>query len=144
MTQVLQGFGHLGACYFIALLRDFVTDTPHHYTGVIAVGQYQIGNVLLPPLIKETGITILTLRIFPHVEALGHHHHTQRIANIHLHLTGHIVRCTNCIATHRLHHLDLSDKCTLVDGGTQRTKVVMQANTLNFARYAIKLETTIL
>ena len=54
------------------------------------------------------------------------------------------MRSTDGIATHILHHLDLTDESSLVDGSSQGTKIVMQTNTLDFSRNAVELETTFL
>ena len=98
------------------LFGNLITYRPHDDGGMVAVGQHQVLNVLLPPVVEETGIAVLALRIDPHVETLGHHHHTERVAEVHLHLRGHIMRGTDSVATHVLHGLDLTDEGTLVDG----------------------------
>ena len=72
----------------------------------------------MPPVVEETRITILALGIDPHVETLGHDHHTERVAEIHLHLTRHIVRGADGVAAHILQRFDLTDKGTLVDSST--------------------------
>ena len=48
------------------------------------------------------------------------------------------------IASHFLHGLDLADEGSLVFGGSERTEVVVEANSLNLARDAIELESTFL
>ena len=105
---------------------------------------YQIGDILIAPLLEELGITILALRINPHIETLCHHHHTEGIADFHLHGRRHVVGCTDGVATHLLHHLDLTDKGCLVLCSAQWTEVVVQTDTLQFAGNAIELETIIL
>ena len=67
------------------LLRNLVTYRPHHNRRVIAVIEHEVSNILLSPLAEEAGIAVLAFRIEPHVERLGHHHHTHRVANLHLH-----------------------------------------------------------
>ena len=52
--------------------------------------------------------------------------------------------CTNGVATHLLHRLDLADECRLVFSSSQRTEVVVQADALDFSGNAIELETIIL
>ena len=64
------------------LLQHLVTDRPHQYTGMITVAQYQIGEVTLMPLIKETGIVSCRLLPSPHVKRLIHHDNTHRIAHV--------------------------------------------------------------
>ena len=105
---------------------------------------HQIGDILIAPLLEELGVAVLALRINPHIETLCHHHHTEGIADFHLHGRRHIVGCTDGVATHLLHHLDLTDKGCLVFCCSQWTEVVVQTDTLQFAGNAIELETIIL
>ena len=74
VAETLQADADLSA-YLAVLLRNFVADRPHHDGGVVAVGLHQIGDVLLGPLVEETGIAVLAFGVLPHVETLGHHHH---------------------------------------------------------------------
>ena len=50
------------------------------------MGHDEVGEVFIGPLAEETRITVFAFGIDPHVETLGHDHHTQRIADIHLQL----------------------------------------------------------
>ena len=143
MTELLQMLGDLYTL-LTPLLRNLVTDTPHHDARMVAVVLYQIGDILIAPLLEELGIAVLALRINPHIETLCHHHHTERIADFHLQGRRHVVGSTDGIATHLLHHLDLTDEGSLVLCCAQRTEVVVQADTLQFAGNAIELETIIL
>ena len=51
---------------------------------------------------------------------------------------------TDGVATHLLHRLDLTDERRLVLCCSQRTEVVMEADTLNLSGDAIELEAIIL
>ena len=104
------------------------------------MGTHQGLDVAVAPLLEEAGVAVLALGVDPHVERLGHDHHAQRVANLHLHLARHVVRCTDGIAAHVFHGLHLADEGGLVDGSTQRPEVVVQADALQFARLAIQLE----
>ena len=143
MTEVLQTLSNLHTL-LAPLLRNLVTDAPHDDARMVAVVLYQIGDILVAPLLEELGVTVLALRINPHIEALCHHHHTEGITDFHLHGRWHIVSCADGVATHLLHHLDLTDESSLVFCCTQWTEVVVQADTLQFAGNAIKLETIFL
>ena len=105
---------------------------------------YQIGDILIAPLLEELGIAVLAFRINPHIETLCHDHHTEGIAEFHLHGRRHVVGSTDGVATHLLHHLDLTDKSCLVLCCTQWTEVVVQTDTLQLSGNAIELETIIL
>ena len=59
------------------LLRNLVTHAPHHDTWMQAVGTNKVLDVTVAPLVEETGIAVLALRINPHVKALCHDHHTE-------------------------------------------------------------------
>ncbi len=111
---------------------------------MVAVVLHQVGDILVAPLLEELGVAILALRINPHIEALCHYHHTEGIADFHLHGRRHVVGCTDGVATHLLHRLDLADEGRLVLCCSQWTEVVVQADALNFAGDAIELETIIL
>lgn len=143
MTEVLQMLGYLHT-FLAPLLRNLVTDAPHDDARMVAVVFHQIGDILIAPLLEELGVAVLALRINPHIETLCHDHHTEGIADFHLHGRRHVVGSTDGIATHLLHHLDLTDKGCLVLSCSQRTEVVMQADTLDFAGDAIELKTIIL
>ena len=52
--------------------------------------------------------------------------------------------CTDGVAAHLLHRLDLADECRLVFSSSQRTEVVVQTDTLDLSGDAIELETIIL
>ena len=52
--------------------------------------------------------------------------------------------CTDGIAAHLLHHLDLADKSSLVLGSSKRTKVMMQTYAFYLSGYAIELESFLL
>ncbi len=95
---------------------------------MIAVVLYQIGDILIAPLLEELGIAVLAFRINPHIETLCHHHYTEGIADFHLHGRRHVVGSTDGVATHLLHHLDLTDESCLVFCCTQRTEFVVQTD----------------
>ena len=76
VADVLQVAGYL-APFLAPLLRNLVAYRPHHDGGVITVSQHEVRHIPVAPLLEETGIAVLALRIDPHVEALRHHHHTQ-------------------------------------------------------------------
>ena len=54
------------------------------------------------------------------------------------------MRRTDGVAAHVLHHLDLTDKGSLVDGGAKRTEVMVQTDSLDLTGDTIELETTLL
>ena len=143
MTDILQMLGYLHTL-LAPLLRNLVTDAPHHDARMVAMVFHQIGDILIAPLLEELGVAVLALRINPHIEALCHDHHTEGIAEFHLQGRRHIVGGTDGIATHLLHHLDLADEGSLVLCSAQWTEVVVQTNALNLSGDAIELETIIL
>ena len=140
VTESLQLFGYLPA-FLAPLFRNFITNRPHHNTRVVAMVQHQVGDILQRPFLEETRITVLALGINPHIKALCHHHHTHRVANLHLPRRRHVMSRTDSVATHLLQHTNLSDEGSLVDGSAQRTQVVMQTNTLQFPCLSVQLET---
>jgi len=143
MTDILQMLGYLHTL-LAPLLRNLVTDTPHNDARMIAVVLYQIGDILIAPLLEELGVAVLAFRINPHIETLSHYHHTEGIAEFHLHGRRHVVGCTDSVATHLLHRLNLADESCLVLCSSQRTEVVVQTDTFQFTGNAIELETIFL
>ena len=143
MTEVLQTLGNLHTL-LAPLLRNLVTDAPHNDARMVAVVLYQIGDILVAPLLEELGVAVLALRINPHIEALCHDHHTEGITDFHLHGRRHVVGCTDGVATHLLHHLNLADKGSLVLCCSQWTEVVVQTDALDLTGNAIELESMVL
>ena len=143
VAEILQILRELTASG-VVLFRNLVTYRPHDDGRMVAVGQHEVLDILLPPLLEETGVAVLALGVDPHVEALGHHHHTEGVAEVHLHLRGHVVRGADGVAAHVLQGLDLADEGTLVDGGTQRAEVVMQTDAFYLTCHTVQLETILL
>ena len=143
VAEVLQVGSNLGTL-LAPLLGNLVAYRPHHDTRVAAVGQHQIGDILVGPLTEKACVAVLALRIDPHVEALSHDHHTQRVTDVHLPLARHVMRGAYGVAAHGLHRLDLADKRGLVHGGTERTEIVVQTDTLQLARHTVQLEAAFL
>ena len=106
--------------------------------------QYEVGDVFLRPFLEEAGVAVLALGINPHVETLCHNHHSEAVAQIHLHCRRHIVRGAYGVTSHLFHQFYLAYQCSLVDCGPKRTEVVVQADTLYLASLAVKHETAVL
>ena len=90
MAYILQSSCHLYSTLH-SLLRYLVADTPHDYRRMVAMCLDQILHILVAPFLEEARIAILAFGIYPHVEALCHHHDAHRVADIHLHLARHVV-----------------------------------------------------
>ena len=126
------------------LLGNLVAHAPQDDAGMVAVVEHQVADVLLPPLVPIAAVAVAHLRLLPAVKALGHDHHAQAVADFHLHRRGHVVAGADGIGAHGLHHLNLADEGRLVDGGTQRAQVMVQAHALDLAAHAVELESTLL
>ena len=138
--EVLVALHALG----LPLLGNLVAHAPHDDARMVTVIEHQIADVLLPPLVPIAAVAIAHLGLLPPVKTLGHDHHAQAVADFHLHRRGHIVAGADGIGAHGLHHLNLADQRCLVDGSTQRAKVMVQAHAFNLAALAIELETALL
>ena len=143
MDESLQTDAELTA-HLAALLGNLVADGPHDDAGVVAVGYDEVGDVTVGPLVEEACVAVLALRVAPHVERLGHDHHAQRVADVHLHLARHVVSRADGVAAHVLQNLDLADERGLVDGGTEGTEVMVQTDSAQLARLAVQLEAFLL
>ena len=97
-------------------------------------------DVLVAPVLEEAGVAILALRVNPHVEALCHDHHAQRVAHVHLNLRGVVVRRADGVAAHGLELLDLPYDGRLVDRGAQWAEVMVQADAFYLSALAIEPE----
>ena len=120
MTQALQLNTYLPS-FFAFLFRNLVANRPHHNAGVVTVIQNKVCHIFHGPFLKETGIAVLTLRINPHIERLGHHHHTQRVTNVHLPRGRHIVTGANGVTAHLLQHINLTNQGRLINGSAKRS-----------------------
>ena len=143
VAECLQMFAYLSA-FFAPLLRYLVADAPHHDRRMVAVVAYEVLYVAVSPLLEVQRVAVLAFRVYPHVETLRHHHHTHRVAHLHLPRRRHVVRRAYGIASHVLHRANLTDECRLVYGCAQRTQVVVQAYALYLARLAVQLEAVVL
>ena len=105
--------------------------------------QNEVCNVLFCPFLEESGIAVLAFRVYPHIETLCHHHHSEAVADIHLHCRRHVVRGSDGITSHFLHQLYLAYQCSLVDGSSERSEVVVQADSLYLSRNAVQHESAL-
>ena len=122
------------------LIGYLVAYAPHHDAGVIAVVEQQVGDVLIAPLVEEQRIAVPAFGVAPHVEALGHHHHAQRVAEVHLHGGGHVVRGPYRVASHLLEELYLPDEGGPAYCGAQGPEVVVQADASDLAALPVELK----
>ena len=76
MAEVLQALGYLNAL-LAPLFGYLVAYAPHHDGGMVAMMLHEIDDILVCPFLEEGGIAVLAFGIYPHVETLGHHHHTE-------------------------------------------------------------------
>ena len=134
MADVLQERSHLVA-FGAALGGHFVADAPHHHAGVVAILAEHVHHVPLRPLVEETVVTVLTLGDIPFVERLEHHHEAHLVAELHQLGRGHIVGGADVFEQRQL-----AAEGSHIDGGTQRTKVVMVAHALKLAVLAVEEE----
>ncbi len=105
---------------------------------------HQVFYVAVAPFVEEACVAVFAFGIFPHVETFGHYHHSQRVAYVHLHLRRHVVGRAYGVAAHCLHHLYLAYQRSLVYGGAERTKVVVQTYALELACLSVELESALL
>ena len=101
MADILQEFGYF-ISYRAALRGDFIADTPHHYTGIIAIIVQHIHHITFRPFVEVTVISVFTLGDVPFVERFDHHHKSHFVAQLHQFGSRHIVGSTNGVAAHIL------------------------------------------
>ena len=144
MAEILQSLAPCHAILLVCLLRNLIAYAPHYDGRMIAMMQEEIGDILFSPFLEEACVAVLAFRILPHIKAFSHYHHAHRVAYLHLHLRRHIVGSADSITSHVFHQPYLAYERGFVDGGTERSEVMMQADALQFAAYSIELEATVL
>ena len=144
MAEVLQSAAPFHAFLLVSLLRNLIAYAPHDDGRMVAMMEQEVGDILLSPFIEEACVAVLALRILPHVKAFRHHHHAHGVADLHLHLGRHIVCGADSVASHVLHQPYLAYERGFVDSGAERSEVMVQANALQLAAYAIELEASVL
>ena len=82
MTDILQERSDFIA-YRTTLGRNFITDTPHYDTRIVAELMQHIYHITFCPLVEITVIAILTFGNVPFVERFQHHHKTHFITKLH-------------------------------------------------------------
>ena len=102
----------------------------------------EVCDVFVSPFLEIFGISVFAFRINPHIETFSHDHHSERIANIHLHGRWHVVSRSYGVASHFLHGFYLPDESGFVFCSTEWSEVVVKAYTFNFSCYSIELEST--
>ena len=120
------------------LFQHFITNRPHHDTGMITVALHQIRKVALMPFVEEAGIIVLRLLAPPHVKRLVHHDESHRIAHIQQFRGWRIVRRTDGIHAHCLQFHQLTVKGIFIEGSTKATEVMMLAYAVNLHWYRIE------
>ena len=143
VAERLQMFAYLST-FFAPLLRYLVADAPHNDRRMVAVVAHEVLYVAVCPLLEVQRVAVLAFRVYPHVEALRHHHHTHRVAHLHLPRRRHVVRRAYGVASHVLHRANLSYERRFVHGCAQRTEVVVQTHALYLARLAVQLKAVVL
>ena len=139
VADVLQPTGDPPA-FLAPLLGNLVADAPHDDAGVVAVVPHEGLHVLVGPFVEEPCIAVPALGIDPHVEALRHDHHPQRVAELHQELRRHIVRRADGIRPHVLHAPDPAYQGRPVLRHTERSEVVVEADPLDLPRHTVQLE----
>ena len=143
VADLLEPEGYLGSLVARPLIRNLVTDAPHHYCRTAPVMSDQIDKVLLRPLLKIEIIAILDLRSHPAVESLSHEHHSHLIAYPYEFWRRHIVGCSDGIAAHILQHAHLSADSSLIRYRAERSEIMVVADTFKYSLYTVKEETLI-
>ena len=85
-------------------------------------------------------IAILTFCNIPLIKRLDHHHESHLITQTDKIRVGHIVSCSDCIATHILKQSQLMAKCRHIDCGAKRSEVMVVTYAVNLAGLAVKEE----
>ena len=107
---------------------------------MVAVLTKHIDHIALGPLLEITVIAVFTFCDVPFVKRLYHHHEAHLVAKTHQFGCRHVVGGPDGITPHVLQQGQLMAEGGLIDGGSQRTEVVMIAHPLKLAALAIEKE----
>ena len=94
-------------------------------------------------LIEESVVTVLAFSYVPFIEILAHYHKAHLVAEFNEFFCRHIVRSTDGVAAHILENCQLASDGGFVDCGSERTEVVVQADTAEFARLSVEEESLV-
>ena len=137
VTNLLQMSRNLPTL-FTPLFWNLISDAPHDDGGMISMIQNQVFDVPITPFLEKPCIPILAFGIDPHVETFRHHHHSQRVANLHLPCRWHVVSSPDGITSHIFHCLDLPCQSRLVDSRSKRSQIMVKANTFYLSGFSIE------
>ena len=98
---------------------------------MVAVAADQGAQVLFGPVVEQQVVIIRALAGSPAVKGLVHHEHPHPVAQIEQFRRRRIVTRADRVAAHLLQQLDLPLQRTRIDGGAQRSKVVVIADTVD-------------
>ena len=88
-------------------------------------------QVFVRPLIEQSGVAVLFLRDCPSVCQLVHHEESHPVAEVEEFRRRRIVGCADGVAAHLSEHVQPSHPRRLVPGGSERSGVVVQADSLD-------------
>ena len=123
-----------------ALFGDLVADAPHHDAGVIAVAVDELTQVGLVPVLPVFGEPILDFGDLPHVEGLVHHEQAHAVRQFEQLRRGRIVAGADGVHAHPLHDLQLPLQRAAIDGGAERSQIVVHADAVEAPRAAVQQE----
>ena len=105
---------------------DHISFRP--YTSVSAV------------LAEESVVAVFAFGDVPFVEILAHHHEAHFVAEFDEFLCRHVVRGADCVASHILQNRELTTDGGFVYCGSERTEVVMKADSAELTAFAVEEE----
>ena len=143
VADLLEPEGDLCSLVARPLVRNLVTDTPHHDSRTVPVMPDQIDKVLLCPLFKIQVIAVLHLWGHPAIESFCHEHHSHLITYPYKFWRRHIVGCPDGVTTHVLEHAHLSADSSLIRYRAKRSEIMVVADTFKYSLYTVKEETLI-
>ena len=108
---------------------------------MVSISFYQIREISLVPLIKETGIVAIRFLAAPHIETLIHHEEAHRITHVQQFRSRRIMTAADGIHTHIAKDGELAMHRILIHRCTQTAEVVVLADTIELDVLAIQEET---
>ena len=122
------------------LFEHFIADAPDEDGGMVAVAEYQVGQIAFVPVVEVTGIVMGCFSFPPHIECLVHHDEAHTVAKVEQFRCGRVMGTTDAVTAHFFQYLQLAFDGTEVDGCAQTSQVVVHTDTVYLHLFSVQDE----
>ena len=105
---------------------------------------HHVGDVFFGPSGEYRTIAVGAFRLIaPVVESLDHEHDAHFFAQFHEFGCRHVVRSAHCVHSHFFQHFQLMAYGRTVNGGSERSEVMVHAHALEHGTFAIEVKSVV-